>query len=77
MRDLGRAAAKGAETIIYLASSPEVAETTGQYFYKCLPIALSSFALDDQLASFALDDQLASMLWQRSTALAKLRMAGD
>ena len=27
--------AKGAETIIYLASSPEVAETTGQYFYKC------------------------------------------
>ena len=61
-------AAKGAETIIYLASSPEVAETTGQYFYKCLPIAPSSLALDDQLAS---------TLWQRSAALAKLRMAGD
>jgi NAD(P)-dependent dehydrogenase (short-subunit alcohol dehydrogenase family) len=26
--------AKGAETIIYRASSPDVAETTGQYFYK-------------------------------------------
>ena len=29
--------AKGAETIIYLASSPEVAQTTGRYFYKCQP----------------------------------------
>jgi NAD(P)-dependent dehydrogenase (short-subunit alcohol dehydrogenase family) len=28
---------RGAETIVYLASSPEVAETTGQYFYKCHP----------------------------------------
>ena len=27
--------AKGAETIIYLASSPDMAETTGQYFYRC------------------------------------------
>jgi NAD(P)-dependent dehydrogenase (short-subunit alcohol dehydrogenase family) len=61
-------AAKGAETIIYLASAPEVAEITGQYFYKCLPIAPSSLALDDRLAS---------MLWQRSTALAEPRMAGD
>jgi NAD(P)-dependent dehydrogenase (short-subunit alcohol dehydrogenase family) len=54
-------AVKGAETVIYLASAPEVADTTGQYFYKCLPIAPSSLALDDRLAS---------MLWQRSTALA-------
>ena len=26
--------AKGAETIVYLASSPDVAKTTGQYFYE-------------------------------------------
>ena len=29
--------AKGAETIVYLASSPDIAETTGQYFYKSVP----------------------------------------
>jgi hypothetical protein len=29
--------AEGAETIAYLASSSDVATTTGQYFYKCLP----------------------------------------
>jgi hypothetical protein len=30
--------ANGAETIVYLASSPEIAAITGQYFYKCRPI---------------------------------------
>ena len=35
---------KGAETIVYLASSPDVAETTGQYFYKSVPTAPSSWA---------------------------------
>jgi hypothetical protein len=29
--------AKGAETIVYFASSPDIAETTGQYFYKSVP----------------------------------------
>ena len=29
--------AKGAETIVYLASSPDVAKTTGQYFYESVP----------------------------------------
>jgi NAD(P)-dependent dehydrogenase (short-subunit alcohol dehydrogenase family) len=28
---------KGARTSVYLASSPEVAEVTGQYFVKCRP----------------------------------------
>ena len=51
---------KGAETIIYLASSPEVAEITGQYFYKCLPTISSPSAQDDQSAA---------LLWQRSAAL--------
>jgi retinol dehydrogenase 12 len=49
--------AKGAETIVYLASSPDVAATTGQYFYKCLPTTPSSQARDDRSAL---------LLWQRS-----------
>jgi len=28
---------KGAETIVYLASSPDVAGVSGEYFYKCRP----------------------------------------
>jgi NAD(P)-dependent dehydrogenase (short-subunit alcohol dehydrogenase family) len=55
---------KGAETIIYLASSPEIAATTGQYFYKCRPIAPSSAARDDRTAL---------SLWERSAALAGLK----
>ena len=53
--------AKGAETIIYLASSPEVAQTTGRYFYKCQPSTPSAAAQDDRAAS---------ELWRRSAALA-------
>jgi hypothetical protein len=40
--------AKGAETIVYLASSANVAGTTGEYFYKCLPTKPSTRALDDR-----------------------------
>ena len=53
--------AMGAETIIYLASSPDVAEATGQYFYKSVPIRPSSWAQDDRSAL---------LLWQHSAALA-------
>ncbi len=56
--------AKGAETIVYLASSPEVAETTGQYFYKSVPTTPSSWAQDDRSAL---------LLWQRSAALAGMK----
>jgi len=56
--------AKGAETIVYLASSPKVAETTGQYFYKCLPTTPSPWAQDDQSAL---------LLWQRSEVLASMK----
>ena len=52
---------KGAETLVYLASSPDVAETTGAYFYKCRPITPSQAALDDRAAM---------LLWERSEALA-------
>ena len=55
---------KGAETIVYLASSPAVAETTGEYFYKRQPIAPSPTAQDDRVAA---------LLWERSAALAGLK----
>ncbi len=54
---------QGAQTIVYLASSPEVADTTGQYFYKCLPTMPSPPAQDDRSAL---------LLWQRSEALANM-----
>jgi hypothetical protein len=44
--------AKGAQTIVYLASSPDVAKTTGQYFYESIPAIPSSWAQDDAGASF-------------------------
>jgi NAD(P)-dependent dehydrogenase (short-subunit alcohol dehydrogenase family) len=56
--------AEGAKTIVYLASAPEVAQTSGQYFYKCLPTAP---------APPAQDDRSALLLWQRSEALADMR----
>jgi NAD(P)-dependent dehydrogenase (short-subunit alcohol dehydrogenase family) len=56
--------AKGAQTIVYLASSPDVAKTTGQYFYESIP-AIPSRA--------AQDDRAASLLWQRSAALAGMK----
>ena len=56
--------AKGAETIIYLASSSEVSETTGQYFYKSAPTTPSSRAQDDRSAL---------LLWQHSAALAGMK----
>jgi NAD(P)-dependent dehydrogenase (short-subunit alcohol dehydrogenase family) len=56
--------AEGAETITYLASSPDVRETTGQYFYKSAPTMPSSAAQDDRSAL---------LLWQRSAALAGMK----
>jgi len=53
--------ARGADTIIYLASAPDVAQTTGQYFYRRRPAKTSAAAQDDRAAS---------TLWQRSAALA-------
>ena len=56
--------AKGALTIVYLASASDVAKTTGQYFYEFIP-AIPSRA--------AQDDRTASLLWQRSAALAGMK----
>ena len=52
---------KGAETIVYLASSPEVAGTTGQYFYKCRLHAPTRAGQDDAAAT---------RLWTESVRLA-------
>lgn len=54
---------QGAETLIYLATSPEVAGETGKYFAKC-------HAVQPSLA--AQDDAAARQLWEESTRLAQL-----
>jgi NAD(P)-dependent dehydrogenase (short-subunit alcohol dehydrogenase family) len=41
---------KGAETLVYLAASPEGATTSGQFFQNCRPGSLSAEAQDDALA---------------------------
>jgi NAD(P)-dependent dehydrogenase (short-subunit alcohol dehydrogenase family) len=56
---------QGAETIIYLAASAAVTETTGEYFYKCRPITPSHAARDDR-------DAL--LLWEHSAGLAGLKV---
>lgn len=60
--------AQGAQTLIYLASSPEVAAVTGKYFQKCKP-AEPSPAAQDEVA--------ARRLWQESAQLAGLPLASD
>ncbi len=52
---------KGAETSVYLASDPGVAQISGRYFEKCR---------EQLLRGQALDDFLARSLWERSEALA-------
>jgi NAD(P)-dependent dehydrogenase (short-subunit alcohol dehydrogenase family) len=52
---------KGAETIIYLASSEEAAKSSGLYFYKCKPASPTKEAQDDDVAR---------RLWQESEKIA-------
>lgn len=54
---------QGAQTLIYLASSSDVAQITGQYFNKCRPATPSAAAQDDRSAQH---------LWQASAQLAGL-----
>ena len=58
---------KGAETIVYLASSPEVEGVTGQYFYQCKPQPPSAAAQDDAAAA---------RLWTEGERLARAVTAG-
>lgn len=52
---------KGAETIVFLASSPEVAAISGEYFYQCRPATPTAGARDDAAAN---------RLWNESAKLA-------
>ncbi len=54
---------EGSETLVYLASSPEVAGVTGMYFHKCRPASPSRAAQDDLAAK---------RLWQETAKLAGL-----
>jgi NAD(P)-dependent dehydrogenase (short-subunit alcohol dehydrogenase family) len=56
--------ARGARTSIYLASSPDVAGVTGQYFVKCRARPPSKIAQDQQAAR---------RLWEASEALVAAR----
>jgi NAD(P)-dependent dehydrogenase (short-subunit alcohol dehydrogenase family) len=51
---------QGARTSLYLSTSPEVADQTGQYFIKCKPARTSREAQDDRVAE---------RLWQVSAQL--------
>jgi NAD(P)-dependent dehydrogenase (short-subunit alcohol dehydrogenase family) len=55
--------ATGAETSVYLASSPQVAEVTGGYFVKCRPAEPSALARDAQAAArlWALSEELTGL----------------
>jgi NAD(P)-dependent dehydrogenase (short-subunit alcohol dehydrogenase family) len=60
-RSLAISMEKGAETIVYLASSPEVNGVTGEYFYQCRPKTPTAEAQDDEAAK---------RLWRESEKLA-------
>jgi hypothetical protein len=49
---------------VYLASSGDVAKTTGLYFYKCKPVEPSKLAQDDAAAE---------RLWQETAKLAGIK----
>ncbi len=54
---------EGAQTIIYLASSPQVADVTGEYFYECKPTTPTAEARNDEDAR---------KLWEISESIAGL-----
>ena len=54
---------EGAKTIIYLASSPEVADASGEYFYECKPATPTAEARNDEDAR---------KLWEISESIAGL-----
>src|SRR5437660_1310042 len=56
-------AEEGAETLVYLASAPEVANVSGAYFYKCRPATPTQEAQDDTAAQ---------RLWLETAKLAGL-----
>jgi hypothetical protein len=55
---------KGAATIVYLASSDDVATASGGYYYKCK---------EAEPTQEARDDDAAKRLWQESERLAGMK----
>lgn len=53
---------KGAETLVWAATSPQAAEHSGEYFQDCKP---------QRTAKLAMDDGLAKGLWELSEKLAR------
>jgi len=41
---------EGAETVIYLATSPEVEGITGKYYFRCKPAPSSAYSYDEEVA---------------------------
>ena len=56
---------KGAETVLYLATSGDIADVTGGYFYDCRQVEPSDAAQDDELAR---------RLWQLTEELISARL---
>ena len=50
IRPFAISSANGARTSVYLASSADVSDISGQYFYKCRVVKPSDAALDDAAA---------------------------
>ncbi|MEJ2011944.1 MAG: SDR family oxidoreductase [Anaerolineales bacterium] len=64
LRLIAKSPAEGAETVIYLATSPEVEEISGSYFIDCEQVKSSP-------ASY--DEEAARRLWDRSLDLTGLK----
>jgi hypothetical protein len=62
-RLLGLRPAQGAQTAVFLATSPEVEGVSGQYFVKCKAVRPSAAALDNSAAR---------RLWEASEAMTGL-----
>ncbi len=60
---LGTSPEKGARTSLYIATSPDVAQVSGQYFANCQPIASSPLSHDEALQH---------RLWEASARLVHL-----
>ena len=62
-----RDAARGAETCVFLASAPEVADVTGKYWIDCR---------DQRSSPHSYDEAMAAALWQASRQLTGLSRQG-
>jgi hypothetical protein len=54
---------EGAETVIYLATSPEVEGITGKYFFRCKPVSSSAYSYDEAVAKqlWAVSEEMTGM----------------